>query len=215
MTPKQYLEKYSGKIVSVGDTFDYYRSSIEGETQWEYLNRTYQYWKHIRIFVRGNHDSYFLRENCPSFEIYREKNVIAFHGHQVWVDFDEVKLKLLESKWITNNPKKSLFWDIEEAILLFLNKRFQLNKKQSYIQAFNTLSCLNKHKLLSEEIDTVITGHTHLPFDVKINYRDKEYRVINLGSTLKGKPFNPVYIESVDKLFISDLHLGTNKSIFN
>ena len=45
MTPKEYLEKYSGKIVSVGDTFDYYRSSIEGETQWEYLNRTYEYWE--------------------------------------------------------------------------------------------------------------------------------------------------------------------------
>lgn len=146
-------------------------------------------------------------------EIYREGSVMAFHGHQLWFDFDLAKIEYYEKKWSCEVSSSSLFWDIEEWVVGKLNKYFQLDKKQAYVQAFKTLSCLNKLGQLYPETDTVITGHTHLPFDVEINFRGKEYRVVNLGSALKGKPFNPVYIKSIDKLFISDLHLGTKKSL--
>jgi len=69
--------------------------------------------------------------------------------------------------------------------------------------------------LLDDKVETVITGHTHLPFNVKLMYKGKRYRVANCGSSLHGKVFKPIYVRKIDKWFVSDLHLGTAKSELN
>ena len=217
MTPHYLLQAYSGKIVSVGDTFDHYRSSVVNETIGAYLYRTEQYWAHISDFVIGNHDSRFLEHNKQfnAIEFYKNGSILAFHGHQLWFSFNKKKIKEYESKWFSFVSEDSLFWDIEEWIVKKANKYFKLDVAKAKIQAYKNLSVMDKMGQLTEEIDTIITGHTHLAFDVTITYKDKEYRVINLGSCLHEKEFNPVYIESIDKWFVSDLHLGTAKSVLN
>lgn len=217
MTPVELLEKYSGKIVSVGDTFDHLRSSVINETMDAYIARTKSYWQHISDFVIGNHDSRFLEYNKQfnATEFYKNGSVLAFHGHQLWFSFNRKKIKEYEYKWFSFVSEDSLFWDMEEWVLRKFNKYFKLDVAKAKMQAYKNLSVMNKVGQLTDEIDTVITGHTHLAFDVEIIYLGKLYRVINLGSALHEKEFNPVYIEKIDKLFVSDLHLGTAKSILN
>ena len=78
-----------------------------------------------------------------------------------------------------------------------------------------TLNEVDKKGLLTDDINTIITGHTHLPFSVRLHYGKKRYRVANCGSTLTGKKFKPIYIREIDRWFVSDLHLGTAKSKLN
>lgn len=218
MTPKELLENHSGKIVAVGDTFDHYRSSVVGETMEQYLARTEQYWKHISEYVTGNHDSRLLthfKDKFNASEFYKEGSVLAFHGHQLWFAFNKDKVKNYEKNWFTSIAPKSIFWDIEEWACKAFNKYFLLNKRQMYIQAYTNVRTLHKAGLLSKDLDTIITGHTHIPFDIQISFLGKNYRVVNLGCPLHGKKFNPVYIKKIDRWFVSDLHLGTIKSILN
>lgn len=218
MTPIDYLQKYSGRIVSVGDTFDHKRSSIIGETQKEYLDRIEAYWCHIEVLIKGNHDAILLEDNFKEElipEYYKKGSVLAFHGHQLCFSFNRKSLKDYEFKWKASKSEYSLICDIEEWIYKVFNKYFKLDQEKAADIALNKLKKIDSQSLLTAEIDTIITGHTHLAYDVQVIYKDKKYRVINLGSPLYGKEFNPVYIPSIDKLFVSDLHLGTNKSLLN
>jgi len=217
---EQFLQKHSGKIVAVGDTFDFYRSSMLGENSSEYLARTAKYWTHISDFVIGNHDAKFLEEYRDMFNpvrIYKNGPVIALHGHQLRAKFDKVCILRNEKMWHTKIAKKSIFWDIEEWICKKLNKYFTMVGDRAYNQALKTIKELLDKGLLDKRVRVIITGHTHLPFDVRVYCYPKNrwYRVINCGSTLHSKVFNPIYIEEIDKYFVSDLHLGTNKSILN
>ena len=218
--PRKFLEKYSGKVVGVGDIFDFYRSSVADETAEEYLERIKPYWKHINTFIVGNHDADLLKRfskqyGLASTRIYRNGPVLALHGHQLPFSFDQAQVMKYENKWVTNRSVPSVFWDLEEWCCKVFNKYFTLHGKKAYAQALLTLEEVEKKGLLTKEIDTIITGHTHLPFNVKLFYKGKRYRVANCGSTLHGKVFKPVYIRRIDKWFVSDLHLGTAKSELN
>lgn len=211
------LLKYSGRIVSVGDTFDHKRSSVEDESIEDYLERTSPWWKHIEHFVHGNHDAVFLKVNSQlkSSEFYKEGNVLALHGHQLSYNFDYKKIDLVEASWFVRKSKFSLFWEIEEFFVNNLNKLFQVKGWLARTYAKVCLKRIMKQGLLDANTNVVIMGHTHLPFDVLVEFQGKTFRVINLGSTLKKCKWNPVYIPEIDKLFISDLHIGTNKSRLN
>lgn len=216
--PEKFLKKYSGKIVGVGDIFDFFRSSVDGETHDEYLVRTEPYWKHIDDFIVGNHDAVFLERHKTIFKpvrIYRNGPVLAIHGHQLKFSFDQAQVMKYENKWTTNRSVPSLFWDLEEWCCKTFNKYFTLHGKKAYAQALVTLEEVEKKGLLDDEIDTIITGHTHLPFNVKLHYKGKRYRVANCGSSLHGKVFKPIYVSRINKWFVSDLHLGTTKSELN
>ena len=216
--PEKFLKKYSGKIIGVGDTFDFYRSSITGETCDEYLIRTSVWWKHISNFIIGNHDAKFLNKFSDKFNpirIYRNGPVLALHGHQLKFTFNQAKIIKYEEKWDTDIAKPSLFWDIEEWFCKKFNKYFRIYGKKAYAQAISTIEECNKKGLIDDNTKVIVTGHTHLPFKTKIKWKDREFRVINCGSSLHGKKFNPIYVPEVDKWFISDLHLGTTKSILN
>lgn len=213
-----FLKRKSGRIIGVGDIFDHFRSSVVGESTKEYLERTKKYWQHIDHFIIGNHDAVLLRKNKDKFKvhnIYREGPVLALHGHQLKFSFEQAKIMKYEDKWHTEKAGPSLFWDAEEWICKKFNKYFNLRGEKAYAQAISNLQELDKHGLLTEEINTIITGHTHLPFRERVKYKGKEYRVVNCGSSLHGKKFNPIYVEEIDKWFVSDLHLGTSKSLLN
>ena len=216
--PEKFLKKYSGKIVGVGDIFDFFRSSVPNEQHSEYLKRTEKHWQHLSDFIVGNHDAAFLDRHKEVFNpirIYRNGPVLALHGHQLKFSFDQAQVMKYENKWITNRSVPSLFWDFEEWCCKTFNKYFTLHGKKAYAQALVTLEEVEKKNLLDDRVDTVITGHTHLPFDVKLYYKGKRYRVVNCGSSLHGKVFKPVYVRRIDKWFVSDLHLGTAKSELN
>jgi len=215
-SPEHFLNKYSGKIVGVGDIFDLKRSAIVGESERDYLKRTEKWWKHIVSFVVGNHDAALLRRNfSDSQEFYKNKNVLALHGHQLKFTFNQAKIMEYEKYWDVQFSEDSIMHDIEEFVFSVFNKFFSLHGKRAYAQALSTLEGIDKRNMLSEDVDIVITGHTHLSFDEKIIYKNKKYRVINCGSSLHGKKFNPVYVEEIDLWFVSDLHLGTIKSVFD
>ena len=189
-----------------------------GENEKEYLARTKKYWKHIESFVIGNHDAALLRGNKQQFNptgAYINGPVLALHGHQLQFSFDQAQVMKYENKWITNRTIPSLFWDVEEWCCKTFNKYFTLHGKKAFAQAIVTLEEVEKKGLLTDKIDTVITGHTHLPFDVRLYYKGKRYRVVNCGSTLHGKVFKPVYVRRIDRWFVSDLHIGTAKSELN
>lgn len=216
--PKTFLKKHSGKIVGVGDIFDFFRSSVPNETHEEYLERTKEWWVHLSTFIVGNHDSSFLQRHKSTFNpirVYKNGSVLALHGHQLKFAFDQAMVMKYELKWATQIPIPSVFWDIEEWCCRVFNQYFSLHGKKAYAQALTTIGDIDREGLLTEEVDIIITGHTHLPFDVDISYKHKKYRVVNCGSSLHGKKFKPIYIESIDRWFVSDLHLGTNKSILN
>jgi len=214
--PRKFLRKYSGKIVGVGDIFDHYRSSIAGETMDQYLARTSQDWMHISDFIVGNHDAVLLEKHYKDVfkpvRIYRNGPVLALHGHQLKFTDNQAQMLKYENKWATNKSVPSLFWDFEEWCCKTFNKYFMLHGKKAFAQALVTLEEVEKKGLLDDKVDTVITGHTHLPFDVRLYYKGKRYRVVNCGSSLHGKVFKPVYVRRIDKWFVSDLHLGTAKS---
>lgn len=214
----KFLEKNSGRIVGVGDIFDHYRSSIIGETAEQYLERTKKWWIHISDFVIGNHDAYLLEKFKDRFNpvrIYRNGPVLALHGHQLKFSFNQAKMFEYENKWTTNVSIPSLFWDFEEWCCKKFNKYFSLHGKKAYAQALTTVEEIDRKGLLDDNVEIIITGHTHLPFRVKLFYKHKRYTVVNLGSTLHGKKFKPIFISEINKWFISDLHLGTAKSKLN
>lgn len=218
VNPKKFLKRYSGKIVGVGDTFDLSRSSIVGETSKEYLDRTAEWWSHISDFVEGNHDSKFLqkfKDQLNPVKIYRKGPVLALHGHQLKFTFNQSLIIKSEKRWDTDISRSSLFWDIEEWFCAKFNKYFRVLGKKAYAQALSTLEEISKAGLLDDKVRIIITGHTHLPFRAKIKWKNKKYKVINCGSSLYGKKFSPVYIKEIDKWFVSDLHLGTAKSLLN
>ena len=128
---------------------------------------------------------------------------------------DQAEMIRSEEKWDTDIVKSSIIWDIEEWFCRKFNKYFKIHGKKAYAQAITTLEECEKLKILDERVRIIITGHTHLPFKAKIKWQGREYRVINCGSSLYEKKFNPVYIREVDRWFVSDLHLGTAKSKLN
>ena len=215
---ERFLEEHSGKIVGVGDIFDYKRSSVTHETMNNYLIRTEKWWRHIETFVIGNHDAQLLnrcKDRFNSVRIYKNNNVLAIHGHQLRMAFEQARIIKYESNWSLDLPFPSILKDIEEWTYRTFNKYFTLQGKRKYAQALATLSCIDNANLLDDNIDTIITGHTHLPFDTTILFKGRRIRVMNLGSSLHGKKFNPEYVKSIDRYFVSDLHLGTNKSKLN
>lgn len=211
---KDFLEKHSGKIIGVGDIFDYSRSPILGETEQEYIIRTAPYWKHFEFFVTGNHDFSFLEKNfkLDSSRIFHEENVLAIHGHQLTCNFNQELIEKYEGKF-DREPRFSLFWEIEERLLAWGNKFFRRSEKSAKRRALSILKKLDGRKLLWDTTNTVIVGHDHLAFDVKVEFKGKVYRVANCGSGCKGFEFNPVYVEEIDRWFVSDLHLGTRKAV--
>lgn len=214
----KFLRKNSGRIIGVGDIFDHSRSSISGETKEAYLARTKRYWKHIRTFIHGNHDSMFLNDfdHLNSVRIYKKKNVIALHGHQLQFTFKQSRILKYEHRFYAKmHSKSSVFWDVEEWFCRKFNKYFAIHGKRAYAQGLSVLSELDKAGMLSDEIDTIIVGHTHLPFDVKVNHNGKRYRVANCGSSNHGQKFNPIFVKSINRWFVSDFHMGTNKSKLN
>lgn len=216
--PEKFLKRYSGKIVGVGDIFDFSRSSVSNETHDQYLKRTKRWWKHIGNFVIGNHDSVFLERHKDIFNpvrIYRNGPALALHGHQLKFTFNQAMIMKYEQKWKTDIAKPSLFWDVEEWLCMKFNKYFKIHGKKAYAQALSTLEEVEKKGLLDDKVRIIITGHTHLPFKTKITYKGREYKVINCGSSLHGKKFNPIYVGEIDRWFVSDLHLGTAKSLLN
>ena len=215
---EKFLCKHSGRIVGVGDIFDHSRSSVHGETKEDYLTRTNIHWQHIDTFVHGNHDSMFLKDfkHLKSCRIFKERNVLALHGHQLLFTFNQSRILKYEHRFYAKfHSRSSWFWDFEEWCCKTFNKFFMLHGKKAYAQALTTLEEVEKKELLDAGVSVVITGHTHLPFDVKMFYKGKRYRVVNCGSTLHGKVFKPVYVRQINKWFISDLHLGTTKSKLN
>lgn len=214
----KFLKSKKGRIVGVGDIFDHQRSSIVGETQQQYLERTKKYWSKIGDFVVGNHDAILLRENKDRLnvhEIYRKGPVLALHGHQLVFSFRQAQIIKYEQKWKVDRSESSLFWDVEEWFCSTFNKYFNLKGKKAYSQALSVIQEVDKAGLLDEKTRIIITGHTHLPFDTKVLFKGKKYRVVNCGSSLHGKRFNPVYIKEIKKWFVSDLHIGTKKSLLN
>lgn len=214
----KFLKKQSGKIVGVGDIFDYSRSSIVGETYANYLERTKPYHDHIKMFIHGNHDSMFLKAHhfLPQCRRYRNKNVLAIHGHQLIYTFDQSRILKYEHRWHSKLAQASLFWDCEEWVIKVFNKYFIKHGKKAYAQALSVLTEIDQAGLIdSDEIDTVIVGHTHLPFDVEVGYKGRKIRVANCGSATHGGKFNPIYVKEIDTYFVSDLHLGTSKSKLN
>ena len=212
--PEKFLKKYSGKIVGVGDIFDHHRTSIVGESQELYLQRTEKYWKHLSDFIVGNHDAEILADYCFQFNpvrIYRNGPVLALHGHQLKFSFNQAQIMKYEKM----RYESRLLWDVEEWFCKTFHKYFRLKGKKAYAQALVTIEEVDCRGLLDDKVDTIITGHTHLPFDVKLNYKGKKYRVVNCGSSLHGKVFKPVYVRRIDRWFVSDLHLGTAKSELN
>lgn len=214
----RFLKYNSGRIVAVGDTFDHYRSSVVGETEEAYLSRTRCYWKHIKHFVIGNHDAFLLRSTKNDVlknsycDYFLKDGVLALHGHQLKFSFDQAQIMKYEKKWFVKKAPIDRYWDIEEWFCKIFNRYFNLKGKRAYAQALNNLQELDNRGLLDESVHTVITGHTHLPFRKRVVYKNKRYRVINTGSSLHGKRFNPVYIKDLDLWFVSDLHLGSKKS---
>ena len=214
MTVEGFLKENSRKIVGVGDIFDYSRSSIIGESEEDYLNRTKKYWENFEHFIVGNHSANFLRRNFQKNKVsnvYRKENVLALHGHQFTCDFNPELISKYESKF-DHSPKFSLFWEIEERTIAWGNKLFRRDSISASKRALEILKMLDKRDYLKNEVDTVIVGHDHLAFDTKVMYNEKMYRVANCGSGCKGFEFNPVYVEKIDRWFVSDLHLGTSKS---
>jgi UDP-2,3-diacylglucosamine pyrophosphatase LpxH len=214
----KFMKRYSGRIIGVGDIFDFYRSSINNESQYDYLDRTAQWWKHIDVFIEGNHDAFLLRKYKDIFNpirIYKKGPVLALHGHQLKFTNKQAKMIEYERKWNTDRSKHSLYWDIEEWICAQFCKRFNIKGKRAYSQALSTITEIDKQNLLDDKVSIIITGHTHLPFKTKVKYKNKEYKVVNCGSTLYGTKFNPIYVREIDRWFISDLHLGTKKSKLN
>jgi len=216
--PEKFLKKYSGKIIGVGDTFDFFRSSNPEETFEEYLDRTYKYWIHINTFIAGNHDAVLLERMhndhkyiLPWTRIYRNGPVLALHGHQLKFSFDQAQIMKYENM----RYEARWFWDIEEWCCKTFYSFFTLHGKKAYAQDLSTLQEVDNMGLLDDKVETVITGHTHLPFNVKLMYKGKRYRVANCGSSLHGKVFKPIYVRKIDKWFVSDLHLGTAKSELN
>lgn len=209
---RNFFEQNSGKIISVGDTFDYSRSFLYDETETAYIERTRHIWRHIHTFVYGNHDKKFLERNFSnSLEYYREGEVLAFHGHQFQCKFQRCIINKYEQKF-DHKPKHSLFWDIEEKLLETFNSFFIPDEETAKNRALKKLRILEKNAV-KMDFNILILGHTHLPYDVKVNYNGKDYRVVNLGSACKNQVCNKAYIESINKWFVSDLHLGTKKSI--
>lgn len=216
--PSKFLERYSGKIVGVGDIFDFYRSSVLNEKATDYIKRTEKWWKHIEVFIEGNHDSMFMRRFKDIFQpirIYRRGPVLALHGHQLKFTYKQAEMIKYEQKWDVETPQPSLFWDFEEWVLKKVNKFFKMHGKRAYAQALTTLEECEKRGILDDRVKIIITGHTHLPFKTKVTWKGKEYKVVNCGSSLHEKKFNPVYVPEIDRWFVSDLHLGTAKSVLN
>lgn len=216
----RFLDNHAGKIVGVGDIFDHSRSSVVGESIPQYLERTRQYWQSFDSFVIGNHDAFLLRKYGPKYrlcqtDIYRNGPVLALHGHQLKFSFQQAKVIKYEREWYKEKSQGSMFWDIEEFFCRTFHKYFRLRGKRAYSQALLALQEIDKAGLLDDEVTTVIMGHTHLSYKQKVEYKGKKYKVINCGSSLHGKKFNPYYCEEIDRWFVSDFHLGTAKSVLN
>lgn len=219
MHPMEYLETHSGKIVGLGDIFDFKRSKIKEGGPFRYWQETHKWHKHLFKMIPGNHDWRFMgffndkkiiMENFVEFG-----PVLAFHGHQQFCGVGTDREKRWLDNWDCVRPKKSLFYDIEEWFFVNFAKFFYPGEKRQECLALITLNFLDREGVLSDNIKYVISGHTHLPVDVTVKYKGKEYRVVNTGSALKGNKFNPVYIEEVDLHFVSDLHLGSAKSVLS
>jgi len=141
--PEKFLKKYSGKIIGVWDTFDFFRSSNPEETFEEYLDRTYKYWIHINTFIAGNHDAVLLERMhndhkyiLPWTRIYRNGPVLALHGHQLKFSFDQAQIMKYENM----RYEARWFWDIEECCCKTFYSFFTLDGKKAYAQALLTLT---------------------------------------------------------------------------
>lgn len=214
-----FLLENSGKIVAVGDTFDLKRSCIKGEKFLDYYFRVLPFACHIKYFIKGNHDSRFLdtlkikhERNLRGVEYFKLDGILAFHGHQIRANYDPKRITKKEDKYDVEQQCAQLSDDLEEWACCTFNKFFVPKKKGAKKHALKVLNMLDAQNLLPYDVHTVIHGHTHLPYDVQVEFKGREYRVANCGSSLNNKIFNPIYIESLDLWFISDLHLGTKNT---
>lgn len=209
------FKENSGKIIGVGDIFDYSRSYVIDESPQEYLARTNQHHKHFELFIHGNHDAKFLDQNLdPKYvtKEYDNQGVLAIHGHQIQTLFCKKAVEKYEQRF-NSNPRTSLYWDFEEWLLSAFNKYFIPEGIKASKRAKRKLGILERAGYDLSKYHTIISGHTHLPYDIKVDYKGKTIRVANCGSGCTGQTINPVYVEKLDRWFVSDLHLGTKKSV--
>ena len=86
MSPMDFLERKSGKIVALGDTFDLKRCSKKMKV-FEYWEYTKKWHKHLKYMIPGNHDYKFLLYFQRNQKVIHENfvklgPVLCFHGHQ-------------------------------------------------------------------------------------------------------------------------------------
>jgi len=213
---ERFLKINSGHVIGLGDIFDYKRSPILDETPEQYLERTRKWHRHIKEFIPGNHDHHFTQKHLKQEQlgpIVRKMGpVICFHGHQIYSGFFSKTERRWLKAWDCDRPVHSWIYNIEEWLFVKYAMRFMPNEKAKELLSKRVLKQLDKECMLSDDIKYVIFGHTHLPFKCKVFYKGKEYIVANCGSGLKNNYFAPVYVPELNDWFVSDLHLGTNKS---
>ncbi len=182
---------HSAKIISLGDTFDLTR--VKGfVSPYKYWLNTKEWHQNIEYFIKGNHDAKFLEYiKCIS----KDKKildddfvnfgpVLCFHGHQPYCGIGTDKEKKWLNNWDNIFPKKSLFYDIEEWLFVNFVDYFRLSKKSQKQLAIFILKFLDKEGKLGDNVKYVISGHTHLAFNIEVEYKGKRYIVVNCGSAL-------------------------------
>lgn len=214
----KFLLKNGSKTIALGDTFDFKRNDVS-EDENEYLEKTSLYHKLIGYFVGGNHDFYFVKRNRKRLNsvlnlVNVKKNVLFFHGHQLFTGFYTPK-EWRYLKYYNTGPRFNPFSKLEWFLCKNFAEFFIPPESKAKDIAINVLTKCEKAGILSDRISVVVTGHTHLPYDVNVTYKGKGYRVANCGSAVMGSEFKPVYVNDIDRWFVSDLHLGTEKTLCN